>query len=152
MSDEQQGSESFSEAEKAAMKERAKELKAEARASRKREAGERAVLEKIAEMPQPDRGMAERIHAIVSEVAPELWPKTWYGMPAYSRGGQAVVCFFQGADKFEARYSTLGFNDAAHLDDGNMWAASFALKALTEVEDERIAELVRKAASEVDGG
>ena len=151
MSDEQQGSESFSEAEKAAIKERAKELKAEARASRKREAGERAVLEKIAEMPQPDRGMAERIHAIVSEVAPELWPKTWYGMPAYSRGGKAVVCFFQGADKFEARYSTLGFNDAAYLDDGNMWPASFALKALTAVEEERIAALVRKAARELDG-
>lgn len=151
MSDDQQGSESFSEAEKAAMKERAKELKAEARASKKRTEGERAVLEKIAEMPQPDRGMAERIHAIVSEVAPELWPKTWYGMPAYSRSGKAVVCFFQGADKFETRYSTLGFNDAANLDDGNMWAASFALKALTEVEAERVAGLVRKAASESDG-
>ena len=140
-------SETFSEAEKAAMKERARELKAEARATKKRSEGERAVLEKIAEMPQPDRRLAERVHAIVSEVAPALWPKTWYGMPAYSRGGKEVVCFFQGADKFEARYSTLGFNDAAKLDDGNMWPTSFALTELTEVEEARIAELVKKAVS-----
>ena len=138
--------ESFSAAEKAAMKERARELKAEARASRKRADGERAVLEKIAEMPEPDRGMAERIHAIVSEVAPGLWPRTWYGMPAYARDGK-VVCFFQGAAKFEARYSTLGFNDAAALDDGNMWPASFALVELSEAEEARIAHLVRRAVS-----
>jgi uncharacterized protein YdhG (YjbR/CyaY superfamily) len=138
--------EGFSDAEKAAMKERAKELKAEARASRKRADGERAVLAKIAEMPEPDRRMAERIHAIVTTGAPELWPKTWYGMPAYAREGK-VVCFFQGAAKFEARYATLGFNDAANLDEGNMWPASFALKELTDVEEARIAELVRKAVS-----
>ena len=144
--------EGFSETEKALMKERATELKAEARASKKRADGERAVLDKIAEMPEPDRGMAERIHAIVGEVAPELWPKTWYGMPAYSRGGKEVICFFQGASKFEARYSTLGFNDAAHLDEGNMWATSYALRDVTDAEVQRIAELVRKASSEVDGG
>ncbi len=148
MNDEQDG---FSEAEKAAMKQRAKELKAEARASKKRSEGEKALLEAIAEMPEHDRVLAERIHAIVSEVAPELWPKTWYGMPAYSRGGKAVVCFFQGADKFEARYSTLGFNDAAHLDDGHMWATSFALKELTDEEAEVIARLVKQAATDVDG-
>lgn len=136
----------FSAAEQAAMKERARELKAEARASRKRADGERAVLEKIAEMPEADRTMAERIHAIVSEVAPELWPRTWYGMPAYARDGK-VVCFFQGADKFEARYATFGFNDHANLDEGNMWPTSFALRALTDVEEARIRELVKRAAS-----
>ncbi|MGD8485389.1 MAG: DUF1801 domain-containing protein [Chloroflexota bacterium] len=136
----------FSDAEKAAMKERAKELKAEARASKKREDGERAVLEKIAEMPEPDRGMAVRIHAIVTASAPELWPRTWYGMPAYARDGKVVV-FFQGAAKFEARYSTLGFNDAAHLDDGSMWPTSYALRELTDVEEARIAELVKKSVS-----
>ena len=146
MSDEQQASEVFSEAEQAAMKERARESKAEARSSRKRADGERAVLEKIAEMPEPDRAMAERVHAIVTATAPELWPRTWYGMPAYARGGK-VVCFFQGAAKFEARYATLGFNDAASLDEGNMWPASFALKALTEVEEETIRRLVKKAVS-----
>lgn len=136
----------FSAAEQAAMKERARELKAEARASRKRADGERAVLEKIAEMPEADRTMAERIHTIVSEVAPELWPRTWYGMPAYARDGK-VVCFFQGADKFEARYATFGFNDHANLDEGNMWPTSFALRALTDVEEARIRELVKRAAS-----
>lgn len=136
----------FSAAEQAAMKERARELKAEARASRKRADGERAVLEKIAEMPEADRTMAERIHAIVSEVAPELWPRTWYGMPAYARDGK-VVCFFQGADKFEARYATFGFNDHANLDEGDMWPTSFALRALTDVEEARIRELVKRAAS-----
>ena len=137
----------FSAAEKAAMKERAKELQAEARTSKKRSEGERAVLEKIAEMSQPDRGMAERIHAIVTTSAPELWPKTWYGMPAYSLEGKKVVCFFQGADKFEARYATLGFNDSATLDEGNMWPTSFALKELTEAEEAKIAELVERAVS-----
>ena len=134
----------FSDAEKAAMKERAKELKAEARASKKRSEGERAVFEKIAEMPEPDRALAERIHAIVTATAPELWPRTWYGMPAYARDGK-VVCFFQGAAKFEARYATLGFNDAANLDDGVMWPVSFALVELTEAEEARITELVKRA-------
>ena len=137
----------FSAAEQAALKERAKELQAEARTSKKRAEGERAVLEKIAEMSQPDRGMAERIHAIVTASAPELWPKTWYGMPAYALEGKKVVCFFQGADKFEARYATLGFNDSATLDEGNMWPTAFALKKLTEAEATRIAELVKRAVS-----
>jgi uncharacterized protein YdhG (YjbR/CyaY superfamily) len=135
----------FSAAERQAMKERAKELKAEARASKQRSEGERAVLEKIAEMPEHDRVLAERIHALVAENAPELWPKTWYGMPAYSLAGKTVVCFFQSADKFEARYATLGFNDAATLDDGTMWPVSFALTALNEENEQQIAMLVRKA-------
>jgi len=143
----QKNADGFSEAETAAMKERAKELKAEARANRKRADGERAVLEKIAQMPEPDRVLAERIHAIVSTNAPELWPKTWYGMPAYAREGK-VVCFFQGADKFEARYATLGFNDAANLDEGSMWPVSFALVELTEAEEARIAGLVKRAVGE----
>jgi uncharacterized protein YdhG (YjbR/CyaY superfamily) len=120
----------FSDAERAAMKERARELKAEARASKDRAAGERDLLAKIAEMSERDRSMAERIHAIVTEAAPELFPKTWYGMPAYARDGK-VVCFFQAAEKFGARYATLGFQDTAHLDDGAMWATSFALSELT---------------------
>ena len=141
-------SEGYSAAERAAMKERARELKAEARASKKRSDGERAVLEKIAEMPEADRVLAERVHAIVTENAPQLWPKTWYGMPAYSIGGKAVVCFFQGADKFEARYATLGFNDAANLDDGTVWPVSWALTEIDERSEEQIAELVRRAVSE----
>ena len=142
--------EGFSDAERAAMKERAKELKAEARADKDRAQGERAALAKIAEMPEPDRSMAERIHAIITASAPDLSPKTWYGMPAYARDGK-VVCFFQGADKFEARYATLGFNDPANLDEGNMWATAFALTGLTDVEEARIAELVKKAASKLEG-
>ena len=145
MSDEQQASEVFSEAEQAAMKERARESKAEARSSRKRADGERAVLEKIAEMPEPDRAMAERVHAIVTATAPELWPRTWYGMPAYSVGGKTVVCFFQGAAKFESRYATIGFNDAAALDDGSMWPVSFAITEPDEANEQRISELVRGA-------
>lgn len=136
---------SFSDAERAAMKERARELKAEARANKNREAGEQAVRAAIAEMPQPDRAMAARIHEIVTEHAPALVPKTWYGMPAYARDGQ-VVCFFQSAAKFDARYATLGFNDAARLDDGTMWPTAFALKQLTPAEEARIEELVRMAA------
>ena len=138
--------EGFTDAERAAMKERARELKAEARADRDRAQGERAALAKIAEMPEPDRSMAERIHAIITANAPDLSPKTWYGMPAYARDGK-VVCFFQGADKFEARYATLGFNDAANLDEGNMWATAFALTKLTDAEEARIAEMVKQAAS-----
>ncbi len=142
--------EGFSDAERAAMKERAQELKADARADKDRAQGERAALAKIAEMPEPDRSMAERVHAIIAASAPDLSPKTWYGMPAYARDGK-VVCFFQGADKFKARYATLGFNDPANLDEGNMWATAFALTRLTDVEEARIAELVKKAASQDQG-
>jgi uncharacterized protein YdhG (YjbR/CyaY superfamily) len=139
-------SDGFTAEEKAAMKERAKELKAEARADKKREEGEKDLLEKIAEMPEPDRGMAQRIHELVTESAPDLWPKTWYGMPAYAQDGK-VVCFFQSAAKFSARYATFGFNDTANLDEGNMWPASFALKKLTAAEEKRIVALVKKAVS-----
>jgi uncharacterized protein YdhG (YjbR/CyaY superfamily) len=136
--------EGFTAEERAAMKERAKELKAEARASKNREEGERDLLAKINEMPEPDRALAERIHAIVTTNAPELSPKTWYGMPAYARDGK-VVCFFQAAAKFDARYATFGFNDTANLDDGSMWPVSFALTALTAEHEATIAALVRKA-------
>ena len=134
----------FTDAEKAAMKERAKEAKAEARANQKREEGEKDVLEKIGEMPEPDQSMARRIHEIVTEHAPDLWPRTWYGMPAYARDGK-VVCFFQPAAKFETRYATLGFNDTAYLDEGNMWPVAYALKELTPAEEEKIVALVKKA-------
>jgi uncharacterized protein YdhG (YjbR/CyaY superfamily) len=134
----------FTDEEKAAMKERAKELKAEARANKKKEEGERDVLEKIAEMTGSDRTMAERLHAIITTNAPDLWPKTWYGMPAYARDGK-VVCFFQSAEKFDARYATLGFNDTANLDEGAMWPTSFALKELTAAEEAKIVALVKKA-------
>jgi uncharacterized protein YdhG (YjbR/CyaY superfamily) len=128
------------------MKERAQELKAEARASRDRAAGERAVFEKIAEMPEPDRSMAERIHAIVTASAPTLSPKTWYGMPAYAKDGK-VVCYFTPASKFDSRYATFGFNDDANLDDGNMWPTSFALTKLTAAEEAKIGALVKEAVS-----
>ncbi len=134
----------FTDAEKAAMKERAKEAKAEARANRKREEGEKDVLEKIGEMPEPDQSMARRIHEIVTEHAPDLWPRTWYGMPAYARDGK-VVCFFQPAAKFETRYATLGFNETAYLDEGNMWPVAYVLKELTPAEEEKIVALVKKA-------
>ncbi|HLT45941.1 MAG TPA: DUF1801 domain-containing protein [Rubricoccaceae bacterium] len=136
----------FTDEERAAMKERAQELKAEARASKNKEDGERAVLAKIAEMPEPDRAMAERIHAIIKASAPALSPRTWYGMPAYARDGK-VVCFFQSAEKFKARYATLGFSDEANLDDGAMWPTSFALKELMAAEEAMISGLVKKAAS-----
>ncbi len=136
----------FTDAEQAAMKERAKELKAEARANKDKAQGERDVLAKIAEMPEPDRSMAARIHEIVSASAPDLAPKTWYGMPAYARDGK-VICYFQSAAKFEARYATFGFNDTAALDDGAMWATSFALKELTDAAAEQISALVKKAVS-----
>jgi uncharacterized protein YdhG (YjbR/CyaY superfamily) len=139
-------SKGFTDEEKAAMKERARELKAEERAGKDRAEGERALLEKIAEMPEPDRSMARRIHAIVKASAPVLWPKTWYGMPAYARDGK-VVCFFQSAHKFNARYATFGFNDTANLDEGAMWPTSFALKELTAAEEAKIARLVKKAVS-----
>ncbi len=126
------------------MKERARELQAEARADRNREDGEREVLAKIAEMPEPDRAMATRLHAVVTAAAPTLAPKTWYGMPAYARDGK-VVCFFQSARKFKSRYATFGFSDAAKLDEGAMWPTTFALKELTAAEEARIAALVKRA-------
>ena len=137
-------SEGFTAEERAAMKERAKELKAEARADKDRAEGERAVLAKIAEMPDPDRVLAERLHAIIKANAPALSPKTWYGMPAYAKGGK-IVCFFTSADKFKSRYATFGFNDSANLDDGTMWPTSFALTELTAADEARIGALVKKA-------
>ena len=131
----------FTAEERAAMKERARELKAEARKAD----GEKELLDKIAEMPTADRSMAKRIHAIVKESAPHLEPKTWYGMPAYAKDGK-VVCFFQSADKFKARYATFGFSDEANLDKGTMWPTSFALKELTAADEKKIATLVKKAA------
>ncbi len=136
----------FSAEEQAAMKERAKELKAEERAAKNRAVGESDLLAKIAEMEEHDRAMATRIHAIVGEAAPDLWPKTWYGMPAYARDGK-VICFFQAASKFNVRYATFGFQPDANLDDGNMWPASFALIELGPAEEATIAALVKKAAS-----
>jgi uncharacterized protein YdhG (YjbR/CyaY superfamily) len=130
----------FSAEERAAMKERAQELKAEA----SRADGERALLAKIAEMQGPDRAMAERLHEIVTAAAPELAPKTWYGMPAYAKDGK-VVCFFQSAEKFKARYATLGFSDEAKLDDGAMWPTSFALTELTAAAEAKIEALVKRA-------
>ena len=143
---ETQRSEGFTADEQAAMKERAQELKAEARAKKDKAEGESAVLAKIAEMPEPDRTMGERLHAIVKASAPALSPRLWYGMPAYAKEGK-VVCFFQGARKFNTRYSTLGFSDAANLDDGAMWPTAFALKDLTAAEEARISALVKKAVS-----
>jgi uncharacterized protein YdhG (YjbR/CyaY superfamily) len=138
-------SEGFTTEERAAMRERAKELKAEERANKNRAAGERAVLAKIAEMQGPDRAMAERLHEIVKESAPGLSPKTWYGMPAYANKDGKVVCHFQSAEKFGTRYATLGFSDKANLDEGAMWPTSFALKELTAAEEARIGALVAKA-------
>ena len=139
--------EDWTDEERAAMKERNQELKAEARRGRTGKAdGESELLAKIAEMPGPDRAMAERLHAIIKASAPALSPKTWYGMPAYARDGK-VVCFFQAAAKFSARYATFGFNDAANLDEGAMWPTSFALKELTAADEARIAALVKKAVS-----
>jgi uncharacterized protein YdhG (YjbR/CyaY superfamily) len=132
----------FTAEERAAMKERAKELKS----AKTKEEGERALLEKIAEMPKPDRVMAERLHAIVTKSAPNLSPKTWYGMPAYAKG-EKVVLFFQPAEKFKSRYATLGFSDQAKLDEGGMWPNSFALKILTPAEEARITALIKKAVS-----
>jgi uncharacterized protein YdhG (YjbR/CyaY superfamily) len=135
----------FTDEERAAMKERAKELKAEARQKKNREEGERDLLEKIAEMPESDRVMASRVHEIIKANVPTLLPKTWYGMPAYANENGKVVCFFQSADKFKARYATLGFNDTANLDEGAMWPTAFALKELTATEEARIVALVKKA-------
>jgi uncharacterized protein YdhG (YjbR/CyaY superfamily) len=138
----------FTDEERAAMRDRADELKAEA--GRGRRAGkadeESAVLEKIAALPQPDRAMAERLHAIIKANGPALSPKTWYGMPAYAKDGN-VVCFFQSSQRFKTRYATLGFSDKAKLDEGHMWATSFALKELTATEEAKIGALVKKAVS-----
>jgi uncharacterized protein YdhG (YjbR/CyaY superfamily) len=133
----------FSEEERAAMKERARELNAEAIGDKA--GGESAVLSKIAEMPEPDRTMAKRLHAIIKANAPSLSPKTWYGMPAYANKDGKVVCFFQSAQKFKARYVTFGFSDTANLDEGAMWPTSFALKELTKSEEAKIVALVKKA-------
>jgi uncharacterized protein YdhG (YjbR/CyaY superfamily) len=136
----------FTAEERAAMRERAKELKAEARATKDRAEGESDVLAKIAEMPKHDRLMAERVHAIVKSTAPDLAPRTWYGMPAYASDGK-VVCFFKSAHKFKTRYATLGFSDRANLDDGAMWATDFALKEMTPSAESTIAALVKQAVS-----
>src|SRR5215208_2687594 len=139
-------SERFTAEERAAMRERAKELKAEERANKNRAAGESAVLAKIAEMEGQDRVMAERLHEIVKASAPDLSPKTWYGMPAYANKDGKVVCFFQSAEKFDARYATFGFSDKANLDEGAMWPTSFALKELSAAAEARIGALVKRAA------
>jgi uncharacterized protein YdhG (YjbR/CyaY superfamily) len=136
----------FTDEERAAMRERAKELKAEARADANRAAGEHSVLAAIAAMEGPDRALAEQIHALVKDSAPHLSPKTWYGMPAYAKDGK-VVCFFQSAQKFKTRYATLGFSDQANLDEGALWPTSFALTELTAADQARIAALVKKAVS-----
>ena len=137
----------FTEEEREAMRNRAKELSAEARSSKNKAQGERDVLEAIAKMPEPDRFMAKRIHEIVKATAPDLSPKTWYGMPAYANKDGKVVCFFQAASKFKYRYATLGFQEDANLDEGNMWPNSFALKKLASIEETKIASLVKKAVS-----
>jgi len=136
----------FTAEERAAMKARAQELKAEERASKNRAAGERDLLAAIAAMREPDRAMAKRIHAIVEATAPTLWPKTWYGMPAYTKDGK-VVCFFKSAEKFNSRYATLGFEETANLDEGAMWPTSFALTKLTAADEKKIAALVKQAVS-----
>jgi uncharacterized protein YdhG (YjbR/CyaY superfamily) len=135
-------SQGFTAEERAAMKERARELKAEARGAE----AEKSVLEKIAKMPKSDRAMAKRLHAIVKETAPDLAPRTWYGMPAYAKDGK-VLCYFQDAAKFKSRYATFGFNDIANLDEGAMWPPSFALKELGAAEEKKIVALVKKAVS-----
>jgi uncharacterized protein YdhG (YjbR/CyaY superfamily) len=130
----------FTDEERGAMKERAKELRTG------KSDGERDVLDKLAEMPAADRALGERLHAVVTASAPDLWPRLWYGMPAYAKGGK-VVCFFQSAAKFKSRYATFGFNDSAKLDDGTMWPTAFALTELTADDEARIAALVQKAVS-----
>jgi uncharacterized protein YdhG (YjbR/CyaY superfamily) len=139
-------SKGFTDEERAAMKARARELKAEARANKNKADGENDLLAAIAAMPEPDRAMARRLHEIIKASAPALSPKTWYGMPAYARDGK-VVCFFQSAQKFKTRYASLGFSDAANLDEGALWPVAFALKELTAAEEARIVALVKKAVS-----
>ena len=134
----------FTDEEKAAMRNRAQELKAEARANKDKADGESAVLAAIAAMQEPDRAMAKRLHAIIKASAPALSPKTWYGMPAYAKDGK-IVCFFKAAAKFNQRYATFGFEEAANLDDGAMWPTSYALKELTAADEKKISALVKKA-------
>ena len=143
-----EASKGFTDEERAAMSERAQELKAAARrgSSANNADGESDVLAKIAEMSEPDRAMAERLHAIIKAIVPALSPRTWYGMPAYAKDGN-VVCFFQSAQKFKTRYATLGFSDKANLDEGTMWPTAFALKDLTAAEEARVGALVKKAVS-----
>ena len=140
-------SKGFTDEEKAAMRNRAQELKAEARANKDKADGESAVLAAIAAMQGSDRAMAKRLHAIIKASAPALSPKTWYGMPAYANKDGKVVCFFQSAQKFNTRYATFGFNDTANLDEGALWPVAFALKELTAAEEAKIGALVKKAAS-----
>ena len=143
---EQKSTQAFTDEERSAMKERAKELKAEERANKTRAEGESDVLAKIADMQEPDCTIAARLHEIIKASAPVLAPKTWYGMPAYAKDGK-VLCFFQSAQKFNTRYATLGFSDTATLDDGTMWPTAFALKELTAAVEERIGALVKQAVS-----
>jgi uncharacterized protein YdhG (YjbR/CyaY superfamily) len=140
-------SKGFTDEERAAMRERAKEQKAEARANKKKAEGESDLLAKIAEMQEPDRAMAERVHEIVKASAPALSPKTWYGMPAYANKDGKVVCFFQSAEKFNTRYATFSFSDEANLDEGAMWPTSYALKELNATEEAKISALVKRAVS-----
>jgi uncharacterized protein YdhG (YjbR/CyaY superfamily) len=140
-------SKGFTDEERAAMKARAQELKAEERASRSRDEGEKAVFAAIEKMKEHDRSMAKRLHQVVTSAAPELMPKTWYGMPAYANSEGKVICFFQAASKFNVRYATFGFQHDANIDEGNMWPASFALKDLTAAEEARISALVKKSVS-----
>lgn len=137
---------SFSKFEQDAMRNRAKELATEAKMSKNRAAGEKAVQDAITELSEPDRGLAEKVHALIKKTAPDLWPKTWYGMPAYAKNDK-VVCFFQSAEKFKARYATLGFSDQANLDEGSLWATSYALKKLGSAEEARIVALIKQAVS-----
>lgn len=138
--------EGFTDKERTAMRERARELKAEARANKSREAGERDVLAKLAEMPEPDRVLGERLHAVVMAAAPTLSPRLWYGQPAYAKDGK-VICFFQGAYKYNTRYATFGFSDDANLEEGTMWPTAFALTGLSEGDGAVIGALVKKAVS-----
>lgn len=145
MTDTSKKSNGFSDEEREAMKARALELKAEERASKNKAAGVKMVIDAIAKMPEQDKALAKRIHDLIIKTAPDLFPKTWYGMPAYATSEGKVVCFFQAASKFKYRYATLGFQEDAHLDDGNMWPASFAIVKLTFAEEAKIALLVKKA-------
>jgi uncharacterized protein YdhG (YjbR/CyaY superfamily) len=145
MADTNKNKGTFSDFEREAMKERAKELRRQEKIGKNRKAGEAEIFAKITEMTQEEGAMAKRIHEIVTENAPDLLPKTWYGMPAYANSDGKVICFFQAGSKYEVRYCTFGFNDQAKLDEGNMWAAGFALVKLTTTEEKKIAELVKKA-------